>query len=377
MPPAFILAMLLSFAGATLAAPAPAAPPARSAQDPGAANGSAEDPLLARLLPRFRSLPAAEQVRIAEACYQRALAAEHPLARAAAALEGGGVDRQVLDPDPRRAFDASRYAPALQLVTRHAEPGETAWEQVRAEFFGRNAPPDPGAAWEWDYGRNALIRPRTALPPEARLVALLAGRWPEPDRLAALAEASLDHDSARDAVADYFAHHYRDRAGVVFAGIRLDDAWGSGREIEVSDVEAVAWLRTVAQEDRVRSPIPAKLHDPIYTRISESYAVWREYRTLRRALAVRLCSTDAEPPPVYRALAERLDQAWVELGHDPARALELLRRSTDRPSFFAALAVLPAEARPPVEERAGLAPLLRAAASETCRVEGLLGLGRR
>ncbi len=358
------------FGPALPGAPNPSAPQDATQDAPTA------DPLLERLLPRFRSLPIEERARIAERAYQEALRAEHPLARAAAALEADAGGLEVLERDLRRNYEARRYAPALKLKTRYLDPSAKDWRKTHERFFPRFAPPERSGRWGWDYGRDALLSPQEASTPEQRLKALLSGNWPDPGRLAALAEARFDHDPAWNPVADYFAHHYRDRKGRVYTGMRLGDVWGSGREIEVSDVEAVAYLRLIAGESKPVSPIPKKLHEPIYQRIAASFAAWRDYHQLRQALAARLCA-EGSPPLAYRGLTERLDQVWTELGHDPERALPLLRRSVDRASFFAAAKAVPAEQHAPPEARAGLGPWLRAAAERVCREEGLLGLGRR
>ncbi len=336
-----------------------------------------QDSVVQRLLPRFRSLPPEEQDRVVARAYQAALALDHPLARAAAALESGADALPVLDADPARSYAAEVYAPALKLKTSVIPPTTSRWKRAHKRFFPRFPLPDRAGSWQWDHGRNALIRPETALSAEQRLLALLAGNWPEPGRLAALAEARFDDQPELDPVADYFGHHYRDRDGRVYAGMRLGDVWGSGQEIEVSDVEAIAYLRLIAKENRLQSPIPGRLHDRIYQRISASFEAWREHHQLRRALALRLCREGTELPLAYRGLSERVDQAWVELGHDPARAAALLAQSGDRPSFFAALSALPADQKAAPEERAGLGPWLRQAAVDVCREEGLLGLGRR
>jgi hypothetical protein len=361
----------MTFAALVLCLPSLVAT-AAAGQDP-----AATDLLVERVVGRFRSLSAEEQERIAERAYRAALASDHALARVAAALEAGAAGLPVIAADPRRQFDARRYAPALKLDTTFLERGEEPWEEAHEIFFPRFPLPVRDAVWEWDAGRNALVRPLVPLSPEKRLEALLRGSWPHPGRLEALAEARFDDRGELDPLAEYFRHHYRDRAGRVFVGMRLEDVWGSGREIEVSDVEAVAWLRRIAGETKPVSPIPGKLHDPIYRRIAADFERWRDYRQLRQALAASLVASPPELPLAYRGLAERLEQTWQDLGHDPGRALALLRATEDRPGFFAAAGAVPPEERAAPVERAGLPAWLRQAAETVCREEGLLGLGRR
>lgn len=343
-----------------------------------------------RALERFSDLPAEEQERVAEAAFEAALAAEHPVARAVAALREHPRVRQapLLPPEPARAFDPEEFAPALQLKTKVFEADSAAWKSVHRRLLGgRIPPPWPAGRMRWDPGRDALLLPAAPPPPEATLRALLAGAWPPDDRVGCWALAALDDDPSRDAAADYFEHAYRNRGGGVYAGIRLADVWDCGREFEVSDVEAIAWLRRVGGGTDLVSPIPGSEHRKIYGRIEESFVSWRAYWSLREALAQRMAQPWAEADPQWRGAQQALDRAWILCDHDPERMAARLRLHPERPAFLGA-ANAEYETEPEdVDEkiarsvagdaRLTLADEIRAAALATLRAEGLLGLGAR
>ncbi|HEX9793719.1 MAG TPA: hypothetical protein VGC54_07015 [Planctomycetota bacterium] len=345
------------------------------------------DPVLQRILERFRQFPAAQQEAMLARIEASVRQHEHLLIRVAKALESDATlaALPVVAPDPQRSYSAEIYAPALGLSTRNAELDGRQSQTVMKHFFAAPVPPfREGAQWQYDAGRRALIAPLERPTPETRLRAFYAGRWPEPGRLQALATAALDDDPGQKTAADYFAHHYRDRDGVVYDGLRLFEIWGSGREFEVSDVEAIAFLREVAGENRLNSPIPASLHKRVYARIEESFRSWRDYSVLREALAARLAGPELPLPPVLASLGRELDQAWAIAGHEPARMRALLAGGDDRKAFFAAVGK--AGKRPPLgaEEtaaqlagREGLQAAIASATLDALRDEGLLGLGRR
>lgn len=341
-----------------------------------------------RALERLATLPAAEQARIAEGVFAAVTAAEHPLLRAAAALQQHPrvTAAQRVPYDPTRSFDPGEHAPALGLKTKVFGPDSAAWKSVHRRLLGgRSPPPWPAERLRWDPGRDALILPAAPPAPAAILTALLLGAWPPDDRVACTALAALDDEPARNPVADYFEHAYRNRDGGVYAGIRLADVWDCGREFEVSDVEAIAWLRQVGGGTTLKSPIPGSKHREIYRRIEDSFVAWREHWSLREALARRMLEPWIDPEPMWRGARDDLDRAWILCAHDPARMSARMSAHPDRAEFLAAVRAeffAGDEAAMAAREelaaaRTGLSAAIAAAAREALRDEGLLGLGVR
>ena len=337
------------------------------------------NPLTERAMGRFEQLDQAEQSRISSRAYQTVLTSSHPLCATAAKLENYLLEHALKSTDWEldRSYQAARWAPALKLTTRHWKRGSRKWKRAEKELLGAGNSVSRQNTWEWDYGRNLILEPLKPATPSQQMRALLGGQWPHPGRLKAIAAAHLDDDDSRNQVADYFNHCYRDREGNVFDEILLFEVWDTGYEIEVSDVEAIAWLRLIKKSTKTSSPIPAAKHDLIYSHISNSFETWREYWTLRQALAARIVNPSGTIPARFSGLEGELDTAWALLHHDLEQMTKLVSEATDRASFFTLINELSKTNELPPHSRAGLADEIRRITIEVVTEEGLLGLGRR
>jgi hypothetical protein len=336
-------------------------------------------------LRRFDLLSAEEQEVVVEELRAAVLAGSHPLLQAAAT---GAAHPRVIAAEtapwtPERAFDADLYAPALKLRTRVVDVDDAAWRKVVRTFL-RDEAPLPPTRWRWDAGRDALIAPALPIAPRAVVEALLRGRWPDDGLEAARVAGMLDGRDALGPAAGYFAHHYRDRDGRIYRGVTLAAVWGSGLELEISDVEAVAWLRLVEGREDIESPIPGRLHRPIHELIKRGYARVHEEQVLREGLAARLIDPTAPLPPTLRGVTRLIDDALVAVRHDPLALESLLTRLKGRAATLAEFSDLgdaddgrdPQRARHRAA-RGSLTQAIADAALVAARDAGLLGFGRR
>ena len=236
-----------------------------------------------------------------------------------------------------------------------------------------------------DYGLNRLLKPPTRAPHDV-VIDLLYGRWPQDGKLAAYAEGALDRNTGLDASADYFAHAYRDRDGKVYQGIPLFEIWNAQTTFGISDVESIAFLRLVVDDHSLQSPIPAKKHSGIYTQIEEYFEIYREYRSLRSALAQRFLDPNGVLPTQFQGITSNLDKAWVLMEHKPRRMAKMLERHPTRKSFLAGLSkeleALGSDKEVPHwaehwQARSALPGLIRATTLDFLADEGLLGFRRR
>ncbi|MDP7245210.1 MAG: hypothetical protein QF389_01355 [Planctomycetota bacterium] len=335
-------------------------------------------PTTVKVLERLEWFPPEEQARIAKRAWLEALQQENVRLQALQELEDWSKRAKLptLEANPNLAWDANTYAPALKLKTRILGPKSTTWKKAKKKFFSAEDLPQRELRWEYDFGNNALRKPLTPPTPAQLLTELLEGEWPKDGRVGSLAVARIDDQNKRDPQAFYFANHYRDRDGRIYSGIRLSDVWDSGAEFEVSDAEAIAWLRTVGKDNSYQSPISASDHDPIYARIESSFQDWREYQSLRIAIASRLDST-LSLPWRYTGLEKVLDRAWGLMEWSPDRMRKLISQCETREVFFERIQKL--------WEKEGIEPevpeypfeLIQEATRRVLREEGLLGLGRR
>lgn len=335
---------------------------------------------------RFDSLPDEEKQRIASELQQQIFEIEHPLCDAAQSLLDDRKLRNVaqVEKGALQIYDAAEYAPKLRLKTKILTEKSKTWKSFQKKFFPIGVPLRDHL-WDWDYGLNQLLKPAARAPRDV-VIDLLYGRWPQDGKLAAYAEGALDRNNGLDASADYFAHAYRDRDGKVYQGIPLFEIWNAQTTFGISDVESIAFLRLVVDDNRLKSPIPGKEHAGIYTQIEEHFEVYREYRSLRSALAQRFIDPNGVLPAQFRGIAANFDKAWVLMEHKPRRMAKMLERHPTRKSFLAGLAkeleAVGSEKEVPYwaehwEARTTLPGLIRATALDFLADEGLLGFRRR
>ncbi|MAW59985.1 MAG: hypothetical protein CMJ94_04005 [Planctomycetes bacterium] len=305
-------------------------------QDP-AAQAPTADPQLTRAWERWEQFEAEDHRLMAASIEQYVLGSEHPKLRALAALLDPARAAKVLENSELPRFEAKEYAPALKLKTKVLQPSSSTWKRL-AKRYGIDADALPSAHWRWSSGRQALLAPDgERATPRARIESLLQGRLPEPESWLARIEAALDFDPLLQQSAAYFEHTYRDRDGRVYEGISLAMMWSSQREFGISDVEAVAFMRTILDDDSIRSPIPSRLHNGIYALIRDEYASVREAEQLRKALAAAFFHDHDRIPIVLRGVAPRLDLAWALVGDDPARMRAWLQEHPTRKAFLGSI----------------------------------------
>jgi hypothetical protein len=334
------------------------------------------------ILGRFDALPAEEQERIALEAIAHARQLDHPLAaRAREVLADPKVaafERHAREAAP--LWDAKLYAPALKLKHTPLTAKDRRWKSLERQVFGRGERLTDHARYAWDDGRQALILPQDP-PPREVVLALLNGRMDPLGEVAAAVEGLLD-DRAKAASAFYFDHVYRDRDGRSYVGITLGDIWGSQVEFGISDADAIAWMRTVADDRSLTSPIATRDQRPLYRRIEADYVLVRDARNLRRALAARFIDPLGEPPALLGGILEQIDRAWLQQDNRVEGVAALIRKYPERGVFFAAVRQLHTVREGAVDaelaaSRMDLPMQVREATLDFLAEEGLLGFRRR
>jgi hypothetical protein len=211
-------------------------------------------------------------------------------------------------------------APARKVLSERSSQVKS----VRKRFFREKPEPPLDSAWTYEYGTRELCRsPRVDLP-ERIFRNGLAGFAPTHDHAEALIERALDDGSQQKALGA-FAHAYTTREGNVMTGITLADAWSSGTEIEMPDVDCLGVVHDV--EDDWKSfpaPVPAGLHDALYKEIGRLFLSARRHRELRQALARVYLRGDATLPDGYQPHLGRFHALWSSYGSDPAALVKAL-----------------------------------------------------
>jgi hypothetical protein len=267
-------------------------------------------------------------------------------------------------------FDPATHAPEAP-TPRHALAADSAaLLEARRELLAGNPARALASAWQYDYARRDVVRLAGWDDPARVLANALAGCEPGYDLAEALVEKALD-DGAQQKVLEAFGHLYTDRLGHAFPGITLYDAWASGTEIEMPDVDTLA-LYHVLRDDWKTYRAPVTRQEPLYRELGGFFRDARSHRVLRHALA--LCYLDGRPAlGIYEGLRENLHLAWEKAHSRPSELAPSLPASADRQAWIDALI---AEGRANVEawNAAELRRDTLASASAVVRATTLAGL---
>lgn len=187
-----------------------------------------------------------------------------------------------------RWFDPQTHAPK-QPIARKLLDVDSQEARRFSDVVARTIPARrmiPGFTYDWTSGD--VVRLPRADDPRRLVENALRGFGPDLDLAEALILRFLDDGSQRETL-NAFEHRYTDRTGNVFPSVSLYDAWGSGAEIEMPDVDVLGLVHTLLPEKkwskRWVAPIPTSEHDRLYGMIEELFVPAKQYRSLREALA--------------------------------------------------------------------------------------------
>lgn len=215
-------------------------------------------------------------------------------------------------------FDPEVHAPREPIARRLLETDDARWKRT-AESFGERVPAaDVPSAWRYDWGARRVVRTGDFQSPQHVFDGALAGFAPQVDFAQALVLRMLD-DGEQQVVLAAFDHAYTDRAGWVYQGLTLWDAWSSGQEIEMPDVDVLGLYATCSgKKPRWKAPVPESQHDELYAAVGEFYAAARAERGLREAFARTYFVGSAGLPDAWAPHVLRLHGFWEEHQSDPA-----------------------------------------------------------
>ena len=227
---------------------------------------------------------------------------------------------------PQRAplYDARTHAPGQPIVRRFLSERSSAARSELERMFAGVPTRRLGSAWRYDYAGGDLQRVADHMDPTRIFENGLAGAPPDLDLAEALVERMLDDGSERAAHAA-FAHAYADRTGRAFPGITLYDAWCSGEELEMPDVECLGVLHDLEDDwQTFVAPVPEAQHEALYDRLGARFTHARRQRGLRHALARVWLTGDAVLRDGYAGNLLRFHALWERHSSTPsALAAEL------------------------------------------------------
>lgn len=218
------------------------------------------------------------------------------------------------------AYDPKKHAPKLPVKRKVVKAGTSAARGAKRRMEANIPERGHQPAWAYDYGSGEVVQIVEEPDDPDRLFAnALAGYAPGLDLAEALVEMSLD-DGSQAKIAAAFGHAYSDRGGNCFPGITIYDAWCSGHEIEMPDVECLGIVHDVLDEwDRWQSPISGSQHRQLYAKLEEMFTDLRRYRGLRHALVRCFFNGEAILRDDYDSQLGTFQALWTTVDESPSR----------------------------------------------------------
>ncbi|MBM3988269.1 MAG: hypothetical protein FJ294_09980 [Planctomycetes bacterium] len=221
-------------------------------------------------------------------------------------------------------FDPTEHAPGQPIARKRLAPDAASARKTRERIL-RRVPQSPlSASYRYDWGQGEIVR--SAVAPDAQRVFdnALAGFAPGHDLALALVERALDDGSQRAAL-DAFDHAYTDRSGNVYPGITLYDAWASGEEMEMPDVDILGVVHTLLGiRDRWIAPVPDREHNELYATVGTLFRSAQRHRGLRSAIAATFLESAPKLPGSYPTSIERFHGLWESCASTPSEVAKRL-----------------------------------------------------
>lgn len=222
------------------------------------------------------------------------------------------------DAPPPAAYDPKVHAPAQPIPRRFVDASKGAHAAVVERILRKVPKRDLLVAYEYDWASGEVVRVAERRDPHRVSRNAVRGFEPRIDVVEAIVTRLLDRGTYRSE-ARAFGHAYADREGNAYRELTLYDAWASGAEMEMPDVECLGVIHDLAEDGGKRwvAPVPPNAQKRLYTLIGEHFVPYQRARGLITALA----RTYVEPDPVlrdsYGPAVGRLHAFWEREGSDP------------------------------------------------------------
>lgn len=219
-------------------------------------------------------------------------------------------------------YDAKTHCPAQPIKRKWLNPKSTRSLKAAKMFRSRFAEFKPAPGWVYDYASRGLKKLPAWNDPKRLLLNALLGAPPEQDLAQAILEMKMD-DGSMVALMTSFSHAYADRSGNAFPGITLYDAWSSGAEMEMPDVECLGIVHDLL-DDWKTWKAPVRKQDSLYDAIGELFVQAQRHRGLRHALAVSYMTAGKEPLAEYGSNHMQFHALWEDCSSTPSALIERL-----------------------------------------------------
>jgi hypothetical protein len=223
---------------------------------------------------------------------------------------------------PAPIYDPEKHCPAQPIPRRRLKESDPRATRALERFKLTDDGPVVMPGWTYDYASRELRRETGWDSPKRALKNAVLGSPPGQDLAIAFLELNLDSGEMRATFAA-FSHAYADRTGKVFPGVTLYDAWASGSQMEMPDVECLGIIHDL-RDDWKTWKAPVRKQEPLYDAIGELFFPARQHRGLRHALAVAYLVGDRGSLGDYASNHLQLQALWEDSASTPAKLAERL-----------------------------------------------------
>jgi hypothetical protein len=231
-------------------------------------------------------------------------------------------------------YDPKKHAPQQPILRNWLDADDPRVGAVYEQFYGQRDPSALIAAYVYDWPTRKIVRTRAPDDIEAVFANAANGYPPGLDLALAVVERELD-DGDLDRIQSAFGHVYTDLDGFVYPQTTLYDAWASGFEIAMPDVDALGVIHDLFDDwNTWQAPIPGREHEHLYATIGGEYRKIRRYRTLREALA-RLLLIGDPASSLYLPARTNLHAVWARSGSKVAKLKRQLPDQAEQEEWIA------------------------------------------
>ena len=237
------------------------------------------------------------------------------------------LDQPIFDwrpaPTPQ-TFDPETHAPAQPIARRFVNTSSGTHKKVVERMLRKVPKRKLQEAHEYSWPLGTVVRTAEHLDPERIAQNAVLGLEPRVDLVEAIVTRALDDGKYRE-VAVAFGHAYSDRVGNAYRELTLYDAWSSGANMEMPDIEVLGIVHTLLDDWKTWvAPVPGSSHNKLYSTVGEIYLPYHRARGLRTALARTYLQADPVLRDNYGPAAGRLHAFWERAASDPDTLAETL-----------------------------------------------------
>jgi hypothetical protein len=218
---------------------------------------------------------------------------------------------------PLSWYDPETHAPAQPIRRKRLDATDDRAKSVYKKLKGDMPKDELRRAFTYDWATGDVVVVGDERDSLMLFENALMGLPPRIDLAEALLLRRLDDGSQRVALTAYL-HIYTDRSGNAYPGISLYDAWNSGHEFEMPDIDTLGILHDVFDDWKsFKAPVPGGKQKKLYAKIGVAFLEAKHHRELLEAITVNYLRGNAIPTNPYTPNALAFNALWQEYNGDP------------------------------------------------------------